>query len=157
MNYRSNLSAPWLSSLLVNLLCSGPETEQPGSSGRPARPTPSEQGNLSPWLPTLISAFSALCKCKSQRYNTFQRHMGYFRYAAKIIKRVIDVLHHHGFSVSYGSVRNIMRSIAKDARQNMKEWAKLFPPFFVSFDARVRHQRLHNHSELLNYAAGWRG
>ena len=39
----------------------------------------------------------------------------------------------------------------------MKEWARLFPPFFVSFDARVRHQRLHNHSELLNYGAGFAG
>lgn len=158
-------SAPRVTSFFMNLVQSTFKVGQTNdrAASQPSQ-TPSSTQAESPLLPNpaIISAISALCNVRSQRANTFQSHLGYFLYASKTPKRVIDVLHHHRFCVSYGTVRNMVKSVAKHSRQDLKEWAGLFPPHFVSFDnmnfyGRVRDQRLDNSSELLNYTAGFVG
>src|SRR5271169_4688589 len=101
-----------------------------------------------------------LCYGRAYRANTLQAQMGCFLRASKTPKRVIMVLHQIGISVSYKSITKGMTGLAESAAEELHKFCAAKPRFFISFDnmnifARVRDQRLHNQSELLNYTAGY--
>ena len=117
-----------------------------------SRETPHVQGrNL-----MVNTALAILCYAKSERVNQFQGHIGYFLYASKTPKRVIEPLHRLGLSVRYESIINATRAMATSASRKLRTWKFQVPAPFAVFDNlnyyfRVRDQGLHNQSEMLNY------
>jgi hypothetical protein len=105
-----------------------------------------------------VTALSTLCYAKKNSANLQQQVMGYYLVSANIPKRVLEVLHQLGVSVSYKSVVRMMHTIAKVSLQI--NFPSLFPLFWTSFDnmdflAWVRHQCLDHQGELMHYCAGY--
>ncbi|KAF9974798.1 hypothetical protein BGZ75_000697, partial [Mortierella antarctica] len=57
----------------------------------------------------------------SQKVNAFQTIMGLFLHCTGCPKRVLEVLSGLGLSISYSQVQNGLRSLTKDAREQVKE------------------------------------
>jgi hypothetical protein len=104
------------------------------------------------------TAMAILCYAKSSQVNLFQGHIGYFLYAGRTPKRVIEPLHRLGISVKYDSIIAAMRSMAEDSAVQLQNWKDHIPAPIVVYDnlnyyARKRDQRLHNQADMLNYTA----
>jgi hypothetical protein len=108
----------------------------------------------------VTSAISILCYASSQRSNKLQTSMGYFLYACKTPKQVIEVMHCLGLSIGYKTITDAMRSMAESCREEVRGWAKSYPPWQWVFDnmnfyAKKREQRTHHQAEMLNYTVGF--
>ena len=106
----------------------------------------------------ITAAMAVLGYARSFQVNLFQGYMGYFLYAGKTHKRVIEPLHRLGFSVKYESITSAMKSMAADAALKLRNWKFHIPPTIVVFDnlnyyAKTRDQRVHHQPQLLNYTA----
>ena len=109
------------------------------------------------WL-TVVTA--GLVHCRSQKKNLLAANVGYFLFASKTPKRVIEIIHRLGLSISYESIVHTLRRLAKQAAFDLRKWAASCPAFFISFDnlnfyAHVRDQRLLNRNQMINYTAGY--
>jgi hypothetical protein len=104
------------------------------------------------------TALAILCYAKSARINLFQGHIGYFLYASKTPKRVIEPLHQLGLSITYESIIMATKAMARDSLEQLQKWKFHIPATFAVFDnlnyySRVHDQRIHNQPELLNLTA----
>jgi len=102
------------------------------------------------------TALAILCHAKSERVNIFQGHIGYFLYASKTPKRVIETLCRLGLSVKYESIIEATRAMAASTSEQLQKWKFQVPAPFAVFDnlnyySRVRDQALHNQPKMLNY------
>lgn len=107
-----------------------------------------------------VTAFSTMCYAKNRNANLHQIVMGYYLVSANTPKRVFEVLHALGLSVSYSSVVRTMKTIAKKSLENLRIVPSEYPRFWISFDnmdfqARVRDQRLDHQGSLMHYCAGY--
>ena len=107
-----------------------------------------------------VTAFSTMCYAKSSSANLYQIVLGYYLVSANTPKRVFEVLHLLGVSVSYNSVVRTMKTIAKKALQNLQTLPSEQPQFWISFNnmdfhAQVRDQRLDHQGSLMHYCAGY--
>src|SRR5579859_4918924 len=137
-----------------------PQNRGFGGSKLPVH-TPSDSVTVQGRNLMVNTAVAILCYAKSARVNLFQGQIGYFLYASKTPKRVIEPLHQLGLSVTYESIILATRAMAKDsAEQLRKQWKFHVPAPFSVFDnlnyyARVRDQGLHNQPKLLNYTCSY--
>src|SRR5277367_3499954 len=105
------------------------------------------------------TAVTILCYAKSTGVNLFQGHIGYFLYASKTPKRIIEPLHQLGLSVTYESIIQATRAMAEDSAEQLRtQWKFHIPAPFSVYDnlnyyARVRDQSLHNQPKMHNYTA----
>lgn len=107
-----------------------------------------------------VTALSTICYAAKRSANLHQMVMGYYLVAANTPKRVLEVLHQLGVSVSYKSVVRTMKTIGKISIQNLRNVPSEYPRVWVSFDnmdfsARVRDQRLDHQGSLRHYCAGY--
>jgi hypothetical protein len=107
-----------------------------------------------------VTALSTLCYAKKKSANLQQQVMGYYLVSANTPKRVLEVLHQLGVSVSYKSVVRTTNTVAKTSIEMLRGLRSLCPRFWISFDnmdflARVRDQRLDHQGELFHYCAGY--
>src|SRR5579859_512775 len=107
-----------------------------------------------------VTAFSTLCYAKIRSANLQQQVVGYYLVSANTPKRVLEVLHQPGISVSYDSVVRTMKTIAKASIQILQNIPSEYPGFWFSkdnmdFAARVRDQRLDHQGALMHYCAGY--
>jgi Family of unknown function (DUF6589) len=107
-----------------------------------------------------VTAFSTMCYAKKSSANLYQMVLGYYLVSANTPKRVFEVLHSLGISVSYSSVIRTMKTIAEKAFQSLRNLPSEQPRFWISFDnmdfhARVRDQRLDHQGSLMHYCAGY--
>ncbi|TMC24704.1 MAG: hypothetical protein E6J34_00115 [Chloroflexi bacterium] len=107
-----------------------------------------------------IMSLSIICYAKIQKVNLQQQVMGYYLMSGNTPKRVFEVLHQLGMSVSYSSVVRTMKTIAKAAMEVLQRIPTEYPQFWTSKDnmdfmARVRDQRLDHQGALLHYSAGY--
>lgn len=104
----------------------------------------------------VTTALAILCHAKSERVNIFQGHIGYFLYASKTPKRVIETLCRLGLCVKYESIIEATRAMAASTSKQLQKWKFQVPAPFGVFDnlnyySRVRDQALHNQPKMLNY------
>jgi hypothetical protein len=108
----------------------------------------------------VVTVLAQLAQYRNSRTNFVQSIIALYLFASKVPKRVITSLNHIGFTVSYNCILEFLRKAAKHARQRLSQIAKSGKAFAVTFDnltkmARVRDQRLFNHSSFLNMTAGF--
>jgi hypothetical protein len=81
------------------------------------------------------TAVAILCYAKSSGVNLFQGHIGYFLYASKTPKRVIEPLHQLGLSVTYESIILATRAMAEDSAEQLPtQWKFHVPAPFTVYD-----------------------
>ena len=105
-------------------------------------------------------AIAILLYTRSQKVNLMQSHIGYFLFASKTSKRVIEVLHRLGISKGYESITDTLRVVAAEASENLQSWAAEHPPFFGGLDNlnhhnRVTGQTLYNQSTMQNQTVAY--
>jgi hypothetical protein len=110
----------------------------------------------------VLTSMSALLYAQSQKCNLVPGLLGYFLYAFRTPKRVIEALHRLGICISYESVISGMKSVAADSSVELRKFAADFPPLFAYLDnmnvyKRVRDQRLDNQAVMDNSTVGYIG
>lgn len=81
----------------------------------------------------------------SQKVNAFQTIMGLFLHSTGCPRRVVEILSGLGLSISYSQIQNGLRSLTKDAREQVKE-AVMNHDWYIVYDniniaAKHHHQR----------------
>ena len=147
---------------------SGPKNPPNHGSGSSEVPihTPSDSTTMSRVGPHQIqgrnlminTTLAILCYAKSSGVNLLQGYIGYFLYASKTPKRVIEPLHQLDLSVTYESIIQATKAMTEDTSEQLRNWKFHVPATFAVFDnlnyySRTRDQRLHNQPGLLNYTA----
>ena len=106
-----------------------------------------------------VVSLSLLCYARNERFNLFQRVIGYYAFSSNIAKRSIESLHQMHIIVSYES---IWRGLQVNAQAVIKEILDKtrFHRFFILYDninfyEYVRDQQLQNRSVMVNYTAGY--
>ncbi|KAG0352647.1 hypothetical protein BGZ54_002649 [Gamsiella multidivaricata] len=79
----------------------------------------------------------------SQKVNAFQTIMGLFLHCTGCPKRVLEVLSGLGLSISYSQVQNGLRSLTKDAREQVKEAVEKFDWYIVYDNLNIANKH-HN-------------
>ena len=107
-----------------------------------------------------VTSLSTICYARRRGANLQQQVMGYYLVSANTPKRVLEVLHQLGISVSYSSVVATMKTIAAAAMKILRNIPKEYPHAWFSkdnmdFTARVRDQRLDHQGELMHQCAGY--
>jgi hypothetical protein len=107
-----------------------------------------------------VTALSTMCYAKKRTANLLQMVMGYYFLSANTPKRVFEVLHAQGLSVSYSTTIQTMKTVAQESLQILRTIPSKYPQFWISFDnmdfhARVRDQRLDHQGSLMHYCAGY--
>lgn len=113
-------------------------------------------------LLAILMAMSILLYARNQQINLVPGTMGYFLHCFQTPKRVIECVHRLGVVTGYEFITSGMKSIAEDAKAELKKLAAQLPPMFafvdnMNFHARVRDQRLDNQAEQQNYTVGYCG
>jgi hypothetical protein len=143
-----------------------PQNHGPGSSEMPVHNPPdsvaaprSSSHQIQGRNLMVNTAVAILCYAKSSGVNLFQGHIGYFLYASKTPKRVIEPLHQLGLSVTYESIIRATKAMAEDSAEQLRtQWKFHVPAPFTVYDnlnyySRARDQSLHNQPKMLNYTA----
>ena len=107
-----------------------------------------------------VTSLSTICFARNRGANLQQQVMGYYLVSANTPKRVLEVLHQLGVSVSYSSVVRTMKTIAAISMQILRNIPTENPQFLYSkdnmdFTAQVHDQRLDHQGELIHYCAGY--
>ena len=108
----------------------------------------------------MIQGLSSVMYGRNQRINHIPAQIGYYLYASRTSKRVIEVLNQAGVSVSYQSVIRGLRAIARSNAENVRQFRLTNPRFIVvcdnmDFYSKVRTHTLSNESQLKHYTVGY--
>ncbi|KAF9122644.1 hypothetical protein BG015_005493, partial [Linnemannia schmuckeri] len=79
--------------------------------------------------------------------NAFQTVMGLFLHSTGCPKRVVEVLSGLGLSVSYSQVQNVLRSLTKDAQEQIKEAVKKFEWYVVYDNINIANKHHHQRAD----------
>ncbi|KAG0290966.1 hypothetical protein BGZ98_003215 [Dissophora globulifera] len=79
----------------------------------------------------------------SQKVNAFQTVMGLFLHCTGCPKRVLEILSGLGLSISYSQVQNGLRSLTKDAREQVKEAVKNHDWYIVYDNINIANKHHH--------------
>ncbi|KAF9374918.1 hypothetical protein BGX21_003995, partial [Mortierella sp. AD011] len=83
----------------------------------------------------------------SQKVNAFQTVMGLFLHSTGCPKRVLEVLSGLGISISYSQVQNGLRSLTKDAREQVKEAVKKHDWYIVYDNLNIANKHHHQRAD----------
>lgn len=101
----------------------------------------------------IVSALSSLCCAKTSQSNLFQ--FGYYLYASRTPKRVIEVLSQLGLSVSYASITIGVRAVTKEAQVSLAELLRTLQVFTLCLDNVNLRASVQNRSQQLAWTIGY--
>ena len=100
-----------------------------------------------------------LCYARNQQSNLLQVVLGYLAYADNVTKRMVEILHRIGLTVTYETVRRALHVNAKAVLAELKEkaWERRFFLSYnnMNFYEHRRDQRLANKGHQVPYTAGY--
>jgi len=108
----------------------------------------------------VVLVLAELAKLRNDHTNFIQAMIALYMYASNVPKRVLTMLSHVGFSVSYSTLQRFLKSAASAASKRLKEVAAAGYAYIPVFDnlnraATVKDFRLFNDESFLSMVCGF--